>query len=430
LTSTTKAWIAAGVGIAFSIGLITWQVYAGHRAINLSAEDMATIVADQRPEARARMATDEKARKDFAEDVRNLLAVAEEARLKGVAYRPEVRHQLELIRAVVIAQNYFEKQASGGAPPVSETDIEAFFKEAGQEERFNQFITDAKARNPQMASQEIPEEQLKQIKRQLGQALLGERRGIAAGIDKKRDVELQIMLEQARVLAQTYAPEVLNPEKNPAMKATEAEIDEYVKAHPAEQVHARHILIGTETPDQGEPSKSASNPAAKAQARIKAEGVLKRVRAGESFETLAKEFSTDPGSKEKGGDLGWFGHGQMVPEFDKAAFALEPGKISDLVETQFGFHIIKVDERRTGDHKQAADAVEQEKEKKWVDDVVKRSHVTVAENFQVAAPPPQPPSSLFAPGGAPEGPVAPPTTADKDAKPGTPPKSKSKSKSR
>ena len=417
MNSTTKAWIAAAVGILFSIALIAWQVKAGRGVVSLSPEDMALIVADQQPQARARMASDEKARKDFAKNVREVLAVAEEARLKGLAYRPDLKRQLDLARTFVIARNYLKSQGSNpAATNVSDADIEAFFKEPGQEERFNQLITDVKAENPQMAAQQIPEEQLKEVKHQLGQALLLERRGIAAGVDKQRSVELQIMLEQAVLLERKFAEENLDPKKNPGMKATDPEIDEYLKTHPAEQIHARHILISagsSSTPDASKPAK----PAEKAQARVKAEEVLKRVRAGEDFASLAKEFSSDPGSKDNGGDLGWFGHGQMVPEFEKAAFALQPGQISDVVESQFGFHIIKLEERRPGDREQAAEAVEQEKEKKWIEDIVNRSHVTVAENFQVTAPQNQPQSPLFAPGGPEEGPVAPPAANEKKTAP-------------
>ncbi len=84
MKSTTKAWIAAGIAVAFALGLIVWQVKARRsESLNLSAEDMALIAEDQSPQFRRTLATDEAARKEFAKDLKQLLAVAEEARTKG-----------------------------------------------------------------------------------------------------------------------------------------------------------------------------------------------------------------------------------------------------------------------------------------------------------------------------------------------------------
>ena len=105
------------------------------------------------------------------------------------------------------------------------------------------------------------------------------------------------------------------------------------------QVKASHILIGVD---------ATATPEVKAKAKEKAEAILKALKAGRDFAEAAKADSTCP-SKEQGGDLGFFGRGQMVPEFENAAFGLKPGEMSGVVETQFGFHIIKLTDKKGGE---------------------------------------------------------------------------------
>jgi peptidyl-prolyl cis-trans isomerase C len=217
------------------------------------------------------------------------------------------------------------------------------------------------------------------------------RKGIAAGLDRDRKTQLVVMLQQARLLAGAYSKEL-----TPRFKATDAEVDAYIAKHPEFDTKAQ---------------------------RAKLEGVLARVRAGEDFVKLANEFTEDPSGKGTGGDLGWFGRGAMVKPFEDAAFALKPGEVSGIFETVFGFHIVKLDERRAqgageevharhiliqypkagrqphsprmSPREQARAAVEEEKRNIALDAVAARRRIQVAEDYVIGntitdAPTPKP----------------------------------------
>lgn len=121
-----------------------------------------------------------------------------------------------------------------------------------------------------------------------------------------------------------------------------------------EQVHARHILIKPDKFKQELKNKAKGDKLdetqldkeADAKARKKAEDLLDQLKAGASFEELAKKYSDDYGSAAQGGDLGWFGRGQMVKPFEEAAFRLKKGELSGVVKSSFGYHIIKVEGKR------------------------------------------------------------------------------------
>ena len=149
------------------------------------------------------------------------------------------------------------------------------------------------------------------------------------------------------------------------VEVKDEEVAEYYALHKddkftePEQVRARHILVKTAA-DAGADAKAA--------ARKKAEELLAKLKAGGDFAALAKERSEDAGSAANGGDLGLFTRGRMTPAFEEAAFALQGGGLSDVVETPFGFHVIKVEEHRPGGakpletvHDEIADTLKRER---------------------------------------------------------------------
>ena len=130
---------------------------------------------------------------------------------------------------------------------------------------------------------------------------------------------------QAKALRDAYFTDKLKPAVTDA-DVRKAYDDQASKVKGPERIRARHILVATED---------------------EAKAVIERLKNGENFADVAKQVSLD-GSKDYGGDLGYFTAAEMVPAFSKAAFALQPGEISEPVETKYGWHVIKVEDRKAG----------------------------------------------------------------------------------
>jgi len=170
-----------------------------------------------------------------------------------------------------------------------------------------------------------------------------------------------------------------------------------------EQVRASHILIKPVSDPNIDPNK------AKADAKAKAESLLEQITAGSDFATLAKANSQDPSSAPKGGDLGYFSKGKMVAPFDKAAFALKVGQVSDIVETKYGFHII-----RLTDHKEAKLTSFEEAQKDITSTLDQQKKAKIAEDYIESLK--KKASIVYPPG---KEPVAPPATAPRVIYPNT-----------
>jgi peptidyl-prolyl cis-trans isomerase C len=204
----------------------------------------------------------------------------------------------------------------------------------------------------------------------IDQMLLAEA-GRKAGLDQRPSVALNLLNQQRAILADAYLRREVSARATP--DAVEALYNErYVDAPPQQEVHAAHILVENEE---------------------KAAELKAQLDGGADFAALAAEHGTD-GTASKGGDLGWFVRADMVPEFADAADAMEPGTISGPVQTPFGWHIIKLEERRD----RPAPALDQVRDE-LLGEVIQQTQLAILEELRgqatiVKPEPPLPPQSI------------------------------------
>lgn len=177
-----------------------------------------------------------------------------------------------------------------------------------------------------------------QFLRQLVQSIVIADLAKKAGYDKKADI-----IDKLEFFNDSYiANEYLKMEVANNVTVSEDDVKSFYDARMddfkiPEMVQVRHILIGVD---------AGASEEEKQKAKEKAKDILNKINAGEDFTKLATEFSDDTTTKQKGGDLGFISRGRLVKPFEDASFALKPGEISDIVETQFGYHIIKAEEKK------------------------------------------------------------------------------------
>lgn len=253
-------------------------------------------IPEKLPEVIARVNGEGVSRKEFEDYIRNL---------EGRAGGPIPAEQRDQIYRGIIDQlvgyKLLSQEAKARKVAVPDADVDAKIAEVKRqfpsEDMFMQTLIDRKLSVEQMKA------------------------------DARRDIAISKLIE-----SEIASKVALKP----------SQVEDFYKNNPdqfkqPEQVRASHILISI--PEN-------ADAAAKTQAKTKAQQVLKDVKAGKDFAALAREHSQDPGSAVNGGDLGFFQQGQMVGPFNDVAFSLKPGATSGLVETQFGFHIIRVAEKK------------------------------------------------------------------------------------
>ena len=419
-----------GIFILIGAGLVLWKnKVGGHSSAenNITKKDMELILADMNPMMLRQLSQNPEAKKELADNVRELFALASQGEKDGAANDANVKRELENIDYEILAVTYDKavNKDKGSMPPfgfITEDQVNAFWNGEGgdrtfldsvglgsnntksREASFQRFLDSkialAKESGGLPADRQISEDEIKQAKDYFAKSRIY----YAEAISKKgvkdnglpedffEKAELQTRLQKAQFLARRYATKEL-AEK---VKVTDDDVKKYLEEHPE---------LGN-----------------KEEKKAKAEEILAKVKNGGDFAALAKEFSDDPGSKDKGGLYENVAEGSFVPEFEKAAFSMKPGEIfPEIVPTNFGYHIIKLEKigetkgadgqvKRTFDARHilistmfkdpqnpmarempVEDYVKgilgKEKEEKVLEEIKANNPVEVAEDFDIPTPP-------------------------------------------
>ncbi len=351
---------------------------------NFTREDVSKVVADLLPpEQLSQLRSNPKLREEFRKKTVRLLAMYAEAEQRGMLRRPDIRRQLDVVYTEFIA-DFWNKSDEGKKNPVRKEDVTGFFRE--NPTAFDDFIT-----QQQPKLKQAPD--LDAIKQQFGEMVVAKQRAEAAGVQNRRDFQLEWKFCQISEVAVLIVEELRS-----SVNVTDQEIRAFYNFHKFEfeEMRTSHILISTipKEPQPGPDGKTPTEtpkPLTREEARKKAEDILARIKAGGDFAGLAAENSDDS-TKAQGGDLGYLRMGIMVKPFEDAAKSLKPGEItSDVVETQFGFHIIKLNDRRIAplDNTLKAEIRERLKNDKLdarLDEVAKKYNIQFPADFDVPEP--------------------------------------------
>jgi hypothetical protein len=409
-----KALIGVVVVAVIAAFAITVQYKAGssgsNEPVGLTQDEMSMFVEKNLGfRERAQLANDPAARKTMLEKLGKQLKVVAEANRRGLGNTEEFRALDELTTAQILQDAYFEAhpelaksaQASPHGPQASPEEANAWIAAHGDDiTRYQQAISTTQKGAPAPKPENF------------ASAFVFADKARAEGLDKQPDTQLQLKLGRYGLLYQQMDAK-LEEETKVSDDEARKYYDEHKPTGDLDQVHVQHILLATVAmPSPTNMNGAAPDPEAKRQL---ADQLLQRVKNGEDFAELAKQFSDDPGSKDKGGDLGWSERFKYVPQFEEVAWKLQPGQISDVVKTDYGFHIIKMLERKPPEEatpqtlEKLKESLSQRRFEDTLNEIAEHNTVKLPDDFTVTVPEMPPgmptmPGGMGGPGGpAPEG---------------------------